>query len=222
MVGVGLFTIVSFIQATVKPSTVVGGDVFICCFFGTVLCGAQNCKIMMRWGSTDAGSQNRFLHFLLNSRLGDACFIPMNRATSSAAEPVARTPLCHYDSSYPRRFRWRWCGRCSCARAHHVVREHVMEAKSGQDVQPMSNASRWGLKRACMDPRTLDDWTLDTIVSACWIERIAETIVWEHWSPVRVAVCLYLYIYMSNEGKPWETWLFGLYRRVYFPLFYDL
>ena len=60
MVDVGLFTIVSLIQATVKPPTVVGGDVFTCCFFDTVLCGARNCKTMMRGGSTDAGYQNRF------------------------------------------------------------------------------------------------------------------------------------------------------------------
>ena len=40
-----------------------------------------------------------------------------------------------------------------------IIEAKVIALRSGQDVQPMSNTSRWGLKRACMDPRTLDDWT---------------------------------------------------------------
>lgn len=43
-----------------------------------------------------------------------------------------------------------------------IIEAKVIALRSGQDVQPMFNASRWGLKRACTDPRTLDDldeWT---------------------------------------------------------------
>ena len=124
---------------------------------------------------------------------------------SSYLEPVARTPL------------WLKLPTDAVAAQEHItlyvsiIEAKVIALRSGQDVQPMSNASRWGLKRACMDPRTLDDWTLDTIVSACWIERIAEIIVWEHWSPVR-AVVMFVLVHIHEQWR--ETWLFGLYRRL--------
>ena len=136
MVDVGLFTIVSLTKTTVKPPTVVGGDVFTCCFFDSVLCGAHNYKIMMRWGSTDAGYQNRFCWIQDWGMPVSFRWIELPRASGADATMTQATH-----------------GRCSCARAHHVVREHhrgksdSAQERSGRaaDVQRESLGTKAGM-----------------------------------------------------------------------------